>query len=285
MVQEFHYRVSWRAEGYRPGHHLSRRGGGGFEFKGYAPLLAAPDPRRLDIHASLCDPFEQWMVRVYRQKSSIPVWLIADLSASMGFAGAVRKIDMLADFAASLGYSAYRTGDPFGFIGCDAAVRTDLVSAPTHTKGAGMEMARRLRTLPPVGRSASGLKEAAQYIGRHRSLVFLASDFHFPAALLEEILASLVRHDVVPVVLWDTAEFARLPRFGIGVVRDSETGRRRTLLLRAALAERIADRYSARRRELKRAFVTHGREPLFIIDRFRAEALTGYFFSGPADAQ
>jgi uncharacterized protein (DUF58 family) len=284
-MEEFHYRVPWRAGGYRPGHHPSRQGGGGFEFKGYAPLLAAPDPRRLDVHASLRDPFEQWVVRVYHQKSSIPVWLVADLSASMGFAGVRPKLDLLAEFTASLGYSTYRTGDPFGFVGCDAAVRFDLLLAPSHNKGAGMEMARRLRALTPTGSTAAGLALAADYIGRQRALVFLASDFHFPIRALEEITASLVRHDVVPVVLWDSAEFARLPRFGIGVVRDSESGRRRTVLMRAALRERIAARYAARRRELERAFASLGRNPLFMIDRFSADALTGYFFSQPADVQ
>ena len=284
MVAEFHYRVSWRVGGYRPGHHPSRRSGGGFEFKGYAPLLAAPDARRVDIYASLRNPFEQWVVRVYHQKSSVPVWLVADLSASMGFAGTVRKLHLLADFTASLGYSAYRTGDPFGFIGCDAEVRADFLLAPTHAKGAGMEMARRLRAFAPAGGTARGLARAKEYIGRQRSLAFLASDFHFPVATLQEILATLGRHDVVPVVLWDTAEFARLPRFGIGYIRDSESGRRRTVLMRQALREQIAARYAARRRELERAFVPYGREPLFMIDRFRVDQLTRYFFSRPADA-
>lgn len=281
MVQEFHYRISWRASGHRPGHHLSRQEGGGFEFKGHAPLLAAPNPRRLDIHTSLRDPFEQWVVRVYNQESSIPVYLLADLSASMGFAGASRKLDLLADFTASLGYSAYRTGDPFGFVGCDSAVRADFLLAPTHAKGTGMEMSRRLRGFAPTGTAASGLVGTAEYLGRQRALVFLASDFHFPVALLEDVLASLARHDVVPVVMWDTAEFERLPEFGIGVVRDSESGRRRTVLLRAVLRNRIAEQYAARRYELERMFALHGRKPLLMIDRFSADAMTGYFYSEP----
>jgi uncharacterized protein (DUF58 family) len=284
MVEEFHYRIGWRAGGHRPGHHLSRQPGGGFAFRGYAPLLAAPDPRRLDLHASLRDPFEQWVVRLYHQKSSIPVYLVADLSASMGFAGTARKLDLLADFCASLGYSAYRTGDPFGFIGCDTAVRGDFLLAPSHAKGAAMEMSLRLRAFAPTGTAATGLAAAADYLGRQRCLVFVASDFHFPGALLEALLASLARHDVVPVVLWDSAEFERLPRFGIGLVRDSESGRRRPVLMRTALRSRIAAAYAERRRHLERAFAPYGRKPLFMIDRFSAEAMTGYFYPGESHA-
>ena len=46
-----------------PAHHRSTRGDSGFEFRGHAPLLDAPDPRRLDLHASLRDPFGDWIVR------------------------------------------------------------------------------------------------------------------------------------------------------------------------------------------------------------------------------
>jgi uncharacterized protein (DUF58 family) len=279
VLREFHYRISWRTNGYRPGHHPSRQGGGGFEFKTHAPLLAAPDVRRLDVHASLRDPFEQWVVRVYHQKSTIPVWMVVDLSASMGFVGAHRKLDVLADFTASMAYSAYRTGDPFGFIGCDGTVRADFLLAPTHAKGAGMVMAANVRALAPTADSASGLARAAEYIGRQRALVFLASDFHFPTVFLDKVLAGLAPHDVVPVVLWDSAEFARLPRFGIAVVRDSESGRRRAVLMRGAFHTRVAAQYAARRRELERAFTAHGLRPLFMIDRFNEDALTQYFFS------
>src|SRR5574341_1204843 len=117
MIQEFHYRVSWHAATHRPGHHRGARAGAGFEFIGHAPLLAARDPRRLDVRASLADPFGEWKVRQFRQRATVPVWLVADLSASMGFQGRRRKLDVLADFTASLGYSAWRTGDPFGFLG------------------------------------------------------------------------------------------------------------------------------------------------------------------------
>ena len=61
-VRELHYQVSAPVLGHFPGHHRSTRGGSGFEFRGHAALLDAPDPRRLDFHASLRDPFGNWVV-------------------------------------------------------------------------------------------------------------------------------------------------------------------------------------------------------------------------------
>lgn len=87
---EIHYKVSWRATGSYPGHHSSRQKGSGLQFCIHVPLIDAPDPRRFDIRASLRDPFQQVRVRVYLQTSSIPVYVIADLSASMNFKGVNR---------------------------------------------------------------------------------------------------------------------------------------------------------------------------------------------------
>ena len=143
-LREVHYRVGAPVLGHFPGHHRSTRGDCGFEFRGHASLLDAPDPRRLDLHASLRDPFGDWRVRVYSQRKAIPVTVVADLSASMGFSGREPKLGVLADLVESLAWSAWRTGDSFGFIGCDHALRSDLLQPQTRARGAGGEIARRL---------------------------------------------------------------------------------------------------------------------------------------------
>ena len=107
-IRELHYRIPGAAVGLFPGHHRSRSGDSGFEFRGHALLQDAPDVRRLDLHASLRDPFGGWLVRLHSQRKAVPVALVADLSASMGFEGAQRKLDVLADFTESLAWSAWR---------------------------------------------------------------------------------------------------------------------------------------------------------------------------------
>ena len=279
MEQEFHYRIAWRVRGHYPGYHRSTTGGGGFEFHSHAPLLAVADPRRLDVRASLRDPFGEWVVRVHHQRSAVPVYVLADLSASMAFRGQHPKLDVLADLVNAAGYSAGRTGDPFGFIGCDEHVRADLLLPSTRMRGAAAVLAQRLREFRPTGASAHGLLEASRYLGRPRALVLLVSDFHFPLALTRELCDRLGRHDVVPIVLWDALE-AQGPGVGTGLVRlrDSESGAERTLVMRASLRARLTEAYAKRRQDLRQALHGLGREPLFLAGGFNADALTQYFF-------
>jgi uncharacterized protein (DUF58 family) len=248
------------------------------EFHGHVPLIAQPDPRQLDVRATLREPFGQLMVRSFRQSSAIPVYLLADLSGSMGFTGTRRKIELLAQFAAAVAFSAYRTGDPFGFFGCDATIRRELTVPLRWHRGLGAERLERLSVFEAEGRSVHGLREIVPELGRQKSLIFLVSDFHLPLPKLAGLLDALSHHDVVPVVLWDSAEYERLPRWGWAELAEAETGRTRRLFLRPSLRAAIRDSYERRRIELRHLFVSHGREPFFLIDRFDPDALTRYFY-------
>lgn len=252
------------------------QGMGGLELAGHLPLMRAPDARRLDVRVSIYDPFGEWWVRRYSQRASVPVIVLADLSASMSFAGDRKKLEVLSDFVASAAYSAYRTGDAFSFVGCDDSVSEWLPL--THSKNAGVELAQRLRTQELRG-GATGLLEVQQYLPRRRALIFFVSDFHFESALLHDALEILVKHEVVPVVLWDRIEFEKMPRFGIAQLTDSETGKSRTVLMRASLRQKIIDGMVARRRRLIDIFLAHRARPLFLTDGFHADAITEHFFA------
>jgi uncharacterized protein (DUF58 family) len=276
-IETFHYRLPTRTRGVEPGAHPGTQRGSGMEFRGHATLLQAADPRRFDIAASLRDPFSQVMVRVYTQRSALPIRMLADVSASMGFTGRCRKMDLLADFTESLALSAYRSGDPFAFTACDSQVREELTLPLTRSRAAGAMAGNQLRALEPSGGNALGLLEAVERVPPARSLVFLVSDFHFSAEFLSSLLAGLALHAVVPVVLWDSAE-GIAPRYGIARVFDAETGRERTLLLRPALARRLQQAVADRAQALTDACMRFGRAPLFIRDRFEADAVTRYFY-------
>ena len=281
-VPELHYRIGTAVLGHFPGRHRSSRGDSGFEYRGQAGLLDAPDPRRLDLHASLRDPFGDWKVRVYSQRKAVPVVMVADLSASMGFVGARRRLDVLADFVDSLSVSAWRSGDSFGFVGCDAALRADALLLPTRARGAGAALANTLRRLPlseASSASASALSLAHRRLGRQRALVFLVSDFHLPLAEVQTVLASLAQHDLVPVVMWDAIEFNLSARSGLAHIVDPETGRRRLVWWRAALRERWREALQQRRDALLQLFRAHRLKPLFIEGGFDADAVTRHFHS------
>ncbi len=279
MTAELHYRLAGAARGHFPGHHRSRLGGNGFEFRGHANLHDAPDARRIDVHASLRDPFGRWIVRLHNQRVSIPVAVVADLSASMGAGGAAHKQGVLADFVESLAWSAWRTGDSFGFVGCDSAVRQDLLLPQTRARGAGTALAASLRGLTLAGRSARGLAQAPWHLTQRRALVFLVSDFHLPLADVAAVVAGLAHHHVVPVVVWQAQDFDLGAQRGVADLADPESGQRRWLWWRPALRERWQAAAQARRAALVQLFRTQRLSPLFIEGAFNADAVTRHFMT------
>jgi hypothetical protein len=279
LIAELHYRLAGAARGHFPGHHRSRHGGNGFEFRGHANLHDAPDARRIDVHASLRDPFGRWIVRLHNQRVSIPVAVVADLSASMGVAGSAHKQGVLADFVESLALSAWRTGDSFGFVGCDTVVRRDLLLPQTRARGAGTALAASLRALRLVGRSADGLQEAHWHLTQRRALVFLVSDFHLPLADVAAVLAKLAHHDVLPVVLWQREEFDLGAQRGFADMAEPESGQRRWLWWRPALRERWQAAAQERRAALVKLFRAQRLAPLFIEGAFDADAVTRHFMA------
>jgi len=278
-IPELHYRLHGSARGHFPGAHRSRRGTSGFEFRGHAPLVDLPDVRRLDLHASLRDPFGQWLVRVQSERMAIPVAMVADVSASMGFAGAQRKLDVVADFVESLAWSAWRHGDSFGFVAADDTVRTALLLPQTRSRGAGTTLAQALRAFRPTGRTALALADAHRHLTRQRALLFLVSDFHWPLDHVDLVLDGLVGHDLVPVVLWQPQEFDLGARRGIADLVDPETGTRRTVWWRPALRARWSAAHAARREALMAIFRRRRLAPLVLEGGFDADAVTRHFLA------
>lgn len=275
-MQEFHYKVHWRARGQRQGFHASAAQGSGMEFVGHTPLAGYGDPRRIDIRASLANPTGEWLVRLHRTRAALPVCVVIDLSASMGFSGVRRKLDVVRAFVLSAGFSARRTGDAFGLIAADDAIREQLWLPASHARSVVQMALARLEAMAAAGGNR-GLLEVAQWLPRTRALVFLVSDFHFPLAMLDELLDGLAHHDVVPIVVWDGAEAKQLPAFGLIELADPESGRHRTVLMRASLRKRWIERVAQRRTELHGCFAAHHRRPFFVDGEFDADALTRYF--------
>jgi uncharacterized protein (DUF58 family) len=280
LSEDFFYTIPWRASSPHPGAHASALNGGTDEFAGLVNLMANPQPRHIDVRASIQNPLGQWMVRSFRQRSSIQVQVIADLSGSMSYHGKTEKRETLAQLVASIAWSAYREGDRFGFFAAGSELIESLSLPCRLYKGGVPDLLPRLRTHACAGQGMKGLLEAVGRLGRTRSLVFLLSDFHQPKNELAELATRLTRHDVVPIVIWDKAEYEALPEYGLVVVEDPETGVRRRLLMRPSLREAFALRFANRRRELEELFQPLGRSPLFLSEPYKADILTRYFLMG-----
>lgn len=276
-IKQFSYHIGWRSRNRHAGRHTSTQRGMGMEFRGHTTLLSYPDPRRIDIRQTIRDSHEQVYVRIFNQKSATPVYAITDLSGSMDFGSKQRKVTLAAEIMESIAQSAAHAHDPFGFIGFDDQVRDEWVCTQSFRPHQALELAKRLREFHPQPVGNRGLLDVNRYLPRERSLVFLISDFHMPLAELEDALNLLIRHHVVPVILWDAAEYKNLPEFGIANVTDCETGAKRTLFLRKDYRERIIQSFEERREALTALLMRFDMPPFFVEGDFDADALTDYF--------
>ncbi|KQT37623.1 DUF58 domain-containing protein [Methylophilus sp. Leaf414] len=276
-IKEFSYHISWRSRSRRPGRHKSNQRGMGMEFRGHTTLLAYPDPRRIDIRQTIRDPMEQVYVRIFNQKSATPVFVMCDLSGSMQYGVPHTKLTTAAEITRSVAQSATRNGDPAAFVGFDDELRDEWLSTLSARPHSMLELADRLENHLPNEVGAGALLDSARVLPRERSLIFLVSDFHMPLGQLEEALLLMLRHHIVPIVLWNSTEYKDLPEFGVTSINDPETGERRTLFLRASYRQRILDTFAARRQAIEDMFMKFDMQPFFVEDQFDADMLTDYF--------
>jgi len=282
---EFHYRLPMRAGGFRPGSHPGSSFGAGQEFAMHGRLFDYPDPRRLDLRASLRAARSEWLVRVHLQRAAVPVQVVVDVSASMHFGTRQTKLQVAADFVEALGYSAFRVGDQLGMLAFDTRARDDLFMPARYGRGVGNLLATKLResTSDAAGNgSLAGLHRAASTLAGKQALVFLVSDFHWPLVELPAVLDLLVHACVVPMVVWDRAEIAP-PRGGpLLAVNDAESAGQRTLWLRESVRERWREAVARRRAELSKIFGVRGMQPFYVESVFNPEAMSRYFLEAIA---
>jgi uncharacterized protein (DUF58 family) len=193
-----------------------------------------------------------------------------------------RKIKLAAEIAESIAQSASEHHDPFGFIGFDEKVREDWISATSFKSHHAIAMAESLKDFHPAPVNCNGITEVYRYLPRERCLVFLISDFHMPNDLLEEGLSNLLKHYIVPVVLWDAAEYRNLPEFGLANVTDAETGEKRTLFIRKELREKIVQSFESRREEIYELFMRFDMPPFYVEGEFDPDLMTEYFHQSVA---
>lgn len=248
-------------------------------------LFDYPDPRRLDLRASVRAARSEWLVRVHLQRAAVPVQVLADVSASMRFGTRQTKLQVAADFVEALGYSAFRVGDPLGMLAFDTRARNDLFMPARSGRGIGNLLATMLRESTSEasgGDTADALQRIASTLAGRQALVFLVSDFHWPLAGLPAVLDLLVHAFVVPIVVWDSAETAPPEGGPLLALADAESGARRTLWLRGSVRERWHEGVVRRRMELSRMFGKRGMQPFYIESAFDPEAMSRYFLEAVA---
>lgn len=276
-TREFHYRPAGRFAGTSDGAHRARRLGAGDEYFGSALLQQGRDARRLDLRQSLGDPFERTWVREFHTRVGVPMVLIADLSGSMAFVGRSGRREMLLDLLAVCAHSAWRQGDPFGFIGCDDRVRPELYSPPSRGRSVAERTWERLAAWPSTGPGAQGLRQAAAWLPARRCLVILASDMHLSHEHLSSVLESLAEHEVHAIMLADGAQHEPPRRWGIARLADLESGRDRLVWLRPGYGRRMQEAHQARIAAFRVSCRRRGAASLLLEGRIDSGLLTRHF--------
>lgn len=268
------YRPRGRLPGTRIGAHRGRDAGGLGTFRDQVPFLRMPDARRIDVRATLRDPFEGTIVRRFESRTATEVWALLDLSASMLFSGEADRMELASALCVSLAASATRIGDAFGLLGCDGAIREDAFLPASRARSQVARVAERLAGAACTDRRADGMRQAAIRLAGRPKFVFLVSDFRWPEALIAETFAGLARHDLVPVLLADSAEAEGLPDWGLMELDDLEGAGRRTVFMRPSLRRRWIAREAARAETLRRIASTYGRPPFRLAGRFDPDAVS-----------
>ena len=275
--QAFIYKTPWKSSGFHFGEHRGMQRGLGFEFRNNVSLMDFPDARRINLHQTILDPYEQVQVKLFDQNNTIPVYAVCDLSSSMQFKGVSRKLDQLIEVSHSIAYSAYEAGDAFSLISYNESVIEDLSLSLSHHLQQAYSVIEKLNRYSTMQLNANGIFDVPQYLGNASGLVFWISDFHMTMVLIEQTLSAVSHHQIVPVVIWDDQEYKKLPKFGFGNMIDPESGDSRTVFFRPSIRKKFEQAFSERKTCLDSTFSNFNTRAIYLKAHYDAQELTDYF--------
>ena len=223
-------RIEWtvirRLDGLLQGDYRGLFRGIGIDLAGLRPYEPPDDVRSIDwnVTARLQEPH----VRVYNEDREITAWFLLDVSPSLDFGTSGRtKRQVAAELFAVLSRLLMRRGNRIGAIffgGTD-----DRVIPAMGGRAHALSMLDLLLRQPALDRApATSIRDAietASRVIRHRSVVFLISDFASPVDWAHQLGALAQRNEVISMRVVDPFEI-ELPDAGILTIQDAETGER-----------------------------------------------------------
>ncbi|MBF0410446.1 MAG: DUF58 domain-containing protein [Candidatus Riflebacteria bacterium] len=219
--------------------------GQGIEFAGIREYNRGDEYRSIDWKVSARSG--NLHIREHIEERELQVVVALDLSGSMSFGSGKReKRETAVEFAAAIGMSAVENNDRFGTIMFTDSV--EKYSSPCKGKTHFLKAIRDLLYFLPKNRSTD-FKPALNMLNntlRHRSVVFLVTDFVEPGTYEREMRITAAKHDLILVRIRDKRE-ADFPEVGLIELEDPETGeeilwdtsdRKKIDALKAALIEK-----------------------------------------------
>jgi uncharacterized protein (DUF58 family) len=241
--------------------HLSRDRGPGLEFKDHRAYAAGDELRAVDwnVYRRLGKLF----LRVFEELEDLPLYLLADVSASAWFEDPPRA---RAGLRAGLALAAISLGqhDPVGVFPFGEDLR--VLVRPAAGKNRVLGLAQRMAELGPAGATDFTRSLASFAALRLRAgVAVVISDFYDPAGL-DAVCAALgrLRHRLVLVRLKRAADAEPELRGDLRLV-DCETGAGEDVSVSAAVLQRYRAAY-ARFEEGLAAFALARGAGLLVLD-------------------
>lgn len=268
FFKEVEYWVDFYPISGSSGHWPSKESGSGLDFDDLVSFLAHPISNQIDYLATYRTLSPIPLVRIFRETSRVNVVMIGDLSRSMIFGSREPKTWLLAKLAVLFNYTAYRFGDKFGFYGYDDTVVPDLVFPLQRLKTYGLEIGNALLNFQPFNDSACGVLEIPLLLPYKKSLIILASDFHWPSDTIEEVLNSLSRrHQIIPFVFRDTIEDNWPEKFfGLIDFKNIEGREHQSLLMSGKTARQFNEAIWEEKKNLGKIFQKFDLLPIYISE-------------------
>jgi len=173
-------------EGFVSGLHQSPYLGFSVDFAEYRQYMPGDDIRRIDWKVFARS--DRYYVKEYEGETNTNVYLLLDVSGSMGYqSGSVSKIDYASYLAASLAYFAQRQKDSVGLVTFDDGLVDKL---PARCRlGHLNSLLHLLDRVKPTSKTEFGKPlQALAETFRRRGIVVLISDLYAPS---EDVVRSL----------------------------------------------------------------------------------------------
>lgn len=264
----FDYKTPFLLNALRESEHKSKRQGPGSDFYKKSAFLADPNPARIDLSASVTDPFESIYVKTFRQRSKLDVLTFIDGSDSMTIPG---KTDLVTTTEKSIAHSVAARNDNYqSYLFNNAIVSmADSGSLAKHYSADQID--------PQRQNTADAFSDVERLLPTRRSLIFLLSDFHWSNEKLYQILNTLSGHYLVPIVIWRSAEYEDFPLWRFVQIRDAETGENRLIFVTPKQKKLIESTFADRRIFLNNQFQRHNSRAFWMIDLFSAQQMSEFF--------
>lgn len=203
------------------GEYRSAFRGSGMEFDEVREYQPGDEVRSIDwnVTARQGRPF----IKRFHEERELTVMFMVDMSASENFgSGGQSKMELAAELAAMLSFSAVRSNDKVGLI--LFTDRVELFIPPAKGIRHAMRIVREVLGFKPAGRGTN-LQAALDFFCRavhRRCVAFLMTDFQ-DSDYEKSLRLAARRHDMIAVEISDLRESV-LQDAGLIEVQDAETG-------------------------------------------------------------